>query len=308
MGRFRKLLKRIFFLPALPTVLIALFGYAFVLLAFRLNITQPVIRRLAYLCSAYALTLTVTGFPHFIACGNKLKRFLYQHPLMEKFRGTPFGARYCQDIRFRSDVSLYIGLFFNLVYVGIKLFSGIYFQSLWFIALAVYYFVLAMMKMLLLRPGKRAVEAAPLEQELRRYRACGIMLLLMNQALVVIVVLIVRQNKGFDYPGLLIYFMALYSFYYAISACVKAVKYRKHGSPVMSAAKAITLVAAMVSILSLTTAMLARFDAAGVEYRQLMTSLVGSAVCLIVIGMAIYMIVRSTKQLKQPAIAPAETE
>lgn len=50
--------------------------------------------------------------------------------------------------------------------------------------------------------------------------------------------------------------LAAYSFYAAIFAVVNVVKFRRHGSPVLSAAKAINLVAVMVSILSLETAML----------------------------------------------------
>ncbi|MDC2840211.1 hypothetical protein [Limosilactobacillus mucosae] len=82
--------------------------------------------------------------------------------------------------------------------------------------------------------------------ELRRYRLCGVMLLFMNQALAGIVIFMVHQNQGFDYPGLLIYAMALYAFYAVILAIINVVKTRRHNSPILSAAKAINLVAAMV--------------------------------------------------------------
>ena len=63
----------------------------------------------------------------------------------------------------------------------------------------------------------------------------------------------------YEYPGVLIYAMAAYFFYAVIIAATNVVKFRRHGSPILSAAKAINLVAAMVSILSLETAMLAQF-------------------------------------------------
>lgn len=138
------------------------------------------------------------------------------------------------------------------------------------------------------------------EGELKRYRLCGFMLLIMNQALAGIVVFMVYQSRGFDYPGLLIYAMAMYSFYSVITAAVNLVKFRKHGSPVLSAAKVINLVAAMVSILSLETAMLARFGGDDdLEFRRLMTGLTGGGVCVIVIGMACFMLWRSRKQRKE---------
>ncbi|MCM1148675.1 MAG: hypothetical protein NC319_01130 [Butyricicoccus sp.] len=181
-----------------------------------------------------------------------------------------------------------------------KLFSGIYYRSVWFIALACYYSLLAVMRLMLLRGEKKIAGASPMEIELRRCKSCGVMLLVMSQALAGVVIFIVHQNKGFDYPGILIYLMALYSFYSVITAVVNLVRYRKHGSPVMSAAKAVNLVAAMVSILSLTTAMLARFGGDDApEFRRLMTSLTGGGVCTIVIVMALYMVWKAEKQIKQ---------
>lgn len=199
-------------------------------------------------------------------------------------------------MRFRAGVSLYQGFFINLVYIVMKLVSGILYRSTWFIALAVYYILLAVMRFLLVRRLNVQDEGA----ELRRYRLCGVMLLFMNQALAGIVIFMVHQNQGFDYPGLLIYAMALYAFYAVILAIINVVKTRRHNSPILSAAKAINLVAAMVSILSLETAMLAQFGGNDDPmFRKAMTAATGGGVCTIVIGMASYMIWRANKNLKK---------
>ena len=122
----------------------------------------------------------------------------------------------------------------------------------------------------------------------------------MNQALAGIVIFMVNHNQGFDYPGLLIYAMALYAFYAVILAIINVVKTRRHNSPILSAAKAINLVAAMVSILSLETAMLAQFGGNDDPmFRKAMTAATGGGVCTIVIGMASYMIWRANKNLKK---------
>jgi len=134
--------------------------------------------------------------------------------------------------------------------------------------------------------------------ELKRYRFCGILLLFMNQALAAIVVIVVNQNKGFEYSGVLIYAMALYAFYAVITSAVNVVRFRKYGSPILSAAKVIKLTAALVSMLSLETAMLAQFGGDDVVFRQIMTSATGAGICGIVLGMAVFMIVRSTRALK----------
>ena len=90
------------------------------------------------------------------------------------------------------------------------------------------------------------------------------------------------------------------AFYAVISAAIHVVKYRKHQSPVMSAAKVISLSSALVSILSLETAMISQFgDSSDTWFRPVMIACTGAGVCAIILGMAIYMIVHSTKQLKK---------
>lgn len=297
MDRFKKILRKIFVLPTLPTLLIAVFGYAFVIAVATFQIKNPVPEYLSYISSAYALIVTITAFPRLIAFVKKTKRRVMNSAPMKKIQSTAFGERFFGDVRFRTELSLYASLFINLLYIAIKLFSGIYYRSVWFIALAVYYILLAVMRFILLHKSKKTV--ITMETEFKRYRLCGAMLLIMNQALAGIVIFMVYQNKGFDYPGLLIYAMAMYSFYSIITAVVNLVKFRKHGSPLLSAAKAINLVAAMVSILSLQTAMLAQFGSDNdMEFRRLMTGLTGSGVCTIVIAMAAFMLWKSSRQLK----------
>ena len=65
----------------------------------------------------------------------------------------------------------------------------------------------------------------------------------------------------------------------------------------ISAAKVIGLTAALVSMLSLETAMLARFGSDETEFRRIMLGISGGVVCAVVLAMAIYMIARATKQL-----------
>lgn len=81
------------------------------------------------------------------------------------------------------------------------------------------------------------------------------------------VVLVVYQNESFQYAGSLIYIMGMYAFYTTVMAIVNLVRYRQFQSPVMSAARTVNLVAAMVSMLSLETAMLSQFGG-GEDFRR----------------------------------------
>lgn len=201
---------------------------------------------------------------------------------------------------FRTQIALYPGFLINVVYVIWKLSFGIYYKSAWFISLALYYFVLAWMRLSLIRPFSVKEGEIRKKAELKRYRICGASLLVINIALSGIVVLAVKKENGFTYPGYMIYVMAMYAFYSVITAVINLVKYRKYGSPVLSAAKVISLTTAMVSMFSLESAMLAQFsDASQTAFKKIMTECTGGVICAIVIGMAVYMMFRSTKEIRK---------
>ena len=296
MDRLKAVLKAVFCPPPLMTFLPALLGYGFVIFVFACDVQNPFLRYASYLASAYALVITLTGLPYLSRRLKKAKSEFDESILMRKFRSTAVGEKYLTDIHFRNRISLSAGLMINLAYIVMKLSAGIYYRSAWFIALAVYYILLAVMRLFLIQ----YMSENDRDKAFRRYRLCGFILLIMNQALAGIVIFMVHQNRGFQYPGILIYAMALYAFYAVITAAVNVVRTRRHNSPVLSAAKAVNLVAALVSILSLTTAMLTQFGGDDdPAFRRTMTGAVGGGVCTIVIGMAVFMIYRANKELKK---------
>lgn len=291
----KRLLKKLFFLPPIPTLMISIPAYGLVIYALAGEEVNPAVAYAAYFLSAYALIITITGITGIV---RLIRRGINGHPLVKKMMDIPLVNRYIKEDLFRAEAALYQGFVINILYAGIKMFSGILYSSVWFVTLAVYYILLAVMRASLLHYVRRSDKSKA--SEWRRYRLCGIILLLMNIALAGIVILVVHQNSGFEYPGMLIYVMAMYAFYATITAVRNVVKFRRYGSPVMSAAKVINLTAALVSMLSLETAMLTQFGAADDPmFRQIMTASTGAGISVIVLGMAVFMIVHATKQLKQ---------
>lgn len=282
MKRVKEILNKMFCLPVFQTVILTVPSFALVIYVLTEGVDGP-LAYLSYAASTYALIVALTGF---FRIARTVRHRVEQHPL---------GKRLTKDTKFRAELSLAVSFAINLLYIVTKMVSGIYYHSLWFVSLAIYYVLLAMMRFSLLYPRRQSDRTA----ELRRYRLCGITLLLMNLVLSGIVIFMVRQNRGYEYPGMLIYAMAAYAFYSIILATVNVVKFRRYRSPILSAAKAINLVAAMVSILSLETAMLAQFGGDNDPlFRKVMTGATGGGVCVIVLGMAVHMIVKSTQQLK----------
>lgn len=297
MDQLYKCVKKFFFLTPVKTVIIAIPSYLFVIFVLVNNIQNVAISSLAYILSAYALIITITGIVRIVQLIRKPKEL---HPLLKKVVSIPVIGRLIKENTFRTQIALYPGFLINVVYVIWKLSFGIYYKSAWFISLALYYFVLAWMRLSLIRPFSVKEGEIRKKAELKRYRICGASLLVINIALSGIVVLAVKKENGFTYPGYMIYVMAMYAFYSVITAVINLVKYRKYGSPVLSAAKVISLTTAMVSMFSLESAMLAQFaDASQTAFKKIMTECTGGVICVIVIGMAVYMIFRSTKEIRK---------
>lgn len=297
MDQLYKFVKKFFFLTPVKTVIIAIPSYLFVIFVLVNNIQNVAISSVAYVLSAYALIITITGIIRII---QFIHRSNEMHSLLKKVVSIPIIGRLIKENTFRTQIVLYPGFLINVVYVIWKLSFGIYYKSAWFISLALYYFVLAWMRLSLIRPFSVKEGEIRKKAELKRYRICGASLLVINIALSGIVVLAVKKENGFTYPGYMIYVMAMYAFYSVIMAVINLVKYRKYGSLVLSAAKVISLITAMVSMFSLESAMLAQFaDASQTAFKKIMTECTGGVICVVVIGMAVYMMFRSTKEIRK---------
>ena len=221
------------------------------------------------------------------------------HHIRQKIYDNPLGNRYMTDVTFKTHVSLYLSLSVNLLYAGMNGLSYLLYRSMWFVILACYYATLAIMRFLLVRFMRSHEIGTDRLGELKRARLCSYILLTVNFMLSGSVLMILYQNKGFEYHGFLIYAMAAYTFYMTTKAIINAIKYRKYHSPVMSTTKIITLSAALVSMLSLETAMFSQFGGdMAPEHQHLMVILTGAAVSITVIAMSIYMIVKCANEIQ----------
>ena len=211
----------------------------------------------------------------------------------------PWLHRYMTDDHVRMHVSLYLSLGLNMLYAVMKLLMGVYFRSVWFVTLGVYYALLTALRFMLLGHVRRNVPGRAMASELKHFRLCGAVLITMTIALTGVVILVIDRNEGFQYAGYLIYVAAMYAFYKVISAVVNLVKYRRYQSPVMSATKGVSLAAALVSVFALETAMLSQF---GQErdplFRRIMTTATGAGICAFILSMAAVMIIHATRRLK----------
>lgn len=244
-----------------------------------------VLYALAALGLAYLVFLTV----HFVPKMKKnISRWAQKYEFTDKL---------LHDYGYRTVA---FGLVTWAVSMAYALFQGtlaVLSRSVWFGALAGYYLVLAFLRGGVILSGRKGeTEEEKTLQRIRVYRAGGILLIVLTLALSAAVVQMVYANRAFEYAGLMIYASAAYAFYKIIMALYNLVKARRQSDFKIRAVRNINFADAAVSILALQTAMFQAFSPeADVRMYNAAT---GGVVCLLIVALGAFMIVRATLALK----------
>ncbi len=241
----------------------------------------------AYVLAAYILTAwcfrvprLVSGFKHFKEENKYVRRWFV-------------------DMHFRVTALLLCSLLWNLAYAAFQLGLGITHQSFWFYSLAAYHFSLVAMRFILARYTLKNRAGEHVARELVHYRAVGIVLLLMNLAISLMVFFMVYWNRTFHHHEITAIALAAYTFFSFATAVTGVVDYRKYNSPVYSATRAIKLVCASVSMLTLEATLLTAFGGEEMTQstRRMALGVSGAVICAAILAISIFMIVRGTKEL-----------
>jgi hypothetical protein len=250
--------------------------------------TESVMAYISYVLAAYTLTIWCFKIPDLIK-------------LFKTFKDeNKYARRWREDTRLRVNVSLYGSLAWNVLYGILQLWLGFYHRTFWFYSLGAYYICLAVMRFFLVRHTTKYAPGERMQSELKKYRACGIVFLVMNLALTLIIFFMVYWNRTFRHHMITAIAMAAYTFTTLTTAIINVIKYRKYNSPVFSASKAISLASALVSMLTLESTMLTVFGdgtMTAIE-RKWMLGTTGGVISVLIVATAIYMITVSTKKLK----------
>ena len=251
--------------------------------------TESFIAILSYVIAAYTLTVWCFKIPQLIKFFKTFKN------------ENKYARMWLDDTRLRVNASLYGSLAWNSLYGIFQLWLGFYHRTFWFYSLGAYYICLALMRLFLVRHTRKYTPGEKMQGELVKYRACGWVFLLMNLALALIIFFMVYWNRTFEHHMITAIAMAAYTFTALTTAIINVIKYRKYNSPVFSASKAISLAAALVSMLTLESTMLTTFGDGTMTAtaHKWMLGATGGAISLLIVAMAIYMIVSGTKKLKQ---------
>lgn len=221
MEKLKPFLKKLLYPPLWLLLLLTALSAAALTVVFANGWDSAPIAYGIYVLSFYTLTVLC------IFCVRVLPGSWRQ--FKAKIYASKLLGRYLTDRDYKTRVSLHRSLAINLLYAGLNLVSGLLYKSAWFHILAGYYLILSVMRFLLVRFVRKTGIGQNRVLELRRSRLCAWILLLVNVALSGAVMMMMYQGRGYDYGRILIYVMALYTFYITISAILDLFKYRRPG-------------------------------------------------------------------------------
>ena len=223
---------------------------------------------------------------------DRIKEFLYKYKYVKK---------YLTDDIFQTQTMLLASLAMNIAAATFKFVMGVWFGSKWLVTVSIYFLTLSAMRLLLLNRERKSKKLETPEHkrlyDLKSYRACGYMVLFMNMIVGRMIVQILVDNEGYDYPGLMLYLIGLFAIANFANAIYNVKKYWHIYNPMISAAKRLSFSTALVLLYTLQTSALARFGNNHEQLRRLLNSISGAVVELVLFTMAILMIVRSNQEM-----------
>ena len=215
---------------------------------------------------------------------------------IQKIEGTKIGRRFIQEQRFRAFFSAAAGLPVNILYALYHGVLGVVNQSLWFVTMFAYYVILSSMRFSAVLCGWKCRSSAAEDTEYFAARVCGGLLVLLSFILMGVVCISLSQNVAVKHHEIVMITIAAYTFCKITVTVVKAVKQRKNTAPLLAAIRSIGYAEVAASLLTLQRSMLISFGSMDKGKIDLMNGLTGGFVCLFILLLGVYTILRSGKE------------
>lgn len=198
---------------------------------------------------------------------------------------------FIHDYRLRTALMALPGLGINIIFAVFNAALGVIYQSPWNGTLAAYYILLCIMRFISVLYAKSIYinKREQTERELKVYRNCGRLLSAMSVALAGAVILLFTGNGGATYAGHAIYGVAAYTFYKVVMSVLNMLRARKEKSLLAITLRNIGHCDALVSLLSMQTALLASFGRGSAEFAPIMNAATGLTVSIAALSIGLHM-------------------
>ncbi len=269
-------------------------GFSIFLLIFRRDAWQSILLyTITFVFLCYSIYLAVKLWP---VCRDKFLVLLKKSRFMQFF-----SERY----DYRTLLLTFFSIILNVGYIVFDIVMAVLAESVWYGSLALYYFLLGFLRTMAVWSERRVGKKFGREPEkykeaqLKNFGFCGILLLVLSLAMTIPVFLMVNREAPERYNTLTAVVFALYTFTRFCMAIVNLVRARKRKSLFLRSLRNISLSNALMSLVSLASALIATFSDDGGASMAPVNAATGFAVCLISIGIGICMIFYATGNLSK---------
>ncbi len=186
----------------------------------------------AYLLALYVLTVLFLRLPRLFLAQ---KESLAPRALL----------RALQSDTARARLSLPFGTLANLSFAAFRLVTGLFYQSFWFAAEAIFYIILSLIRTLL---GKETVGAVSAAAKWKTARRAARLLLLLDISLGGLVLAVLLEEQKIIYPGYVLSISAIFTVFRVFLTTRQILHFRKKEYPSLLTAKALSLCGSMLSV------------------------------------------------------------
>ena len=137
-----------------------------------------------------------------------------------------------------------------------------------------------------------------LRKKISTMRACGFFLFLVNVAVSVMMIVLSYTLSHIKHHEITVITLATYTFSSLTLAIISSIKHLKNNDHVYFCVKAISLISASVSMVTLTNTMLATFGDGNTLLRSIILPIISAVVSVFIIVCAVLMVKKANRALR----------
>lgn len=216
---------------------------------------------------------------------------------LPRIRKIPVIARFIDDKIFRGRIGLYAGGLVNILFIIFYFCCGIYYRSIWFVSIALFYIALVFFKKQLAMVEhivrKDTNDYAELTEK-TAYVKTGLRILVLTGLILGIGLQVILENKAYEYNQFIIYGVGAYAFFYLGLTIYNLVFFNKYKSYIWSSVQALNLVSAVLGIFTFQTAIIAMNGGEGGLYFNVMSLIL---MTIVLIFKSVQMLVKGANMI-----------
>ncbi len=209
---------------------------------------------------------------------------------------STFFERIKIDTAFRIKIFLRLSFIFNIAYSVFLFVVGQINSSKWFLVTSIYYGLLSVARIFVylhISPQKQLVS------KIKTMRACGCVLLSINLVFSTMMFILIYGNQHVKHHEITVITLATYTFSSLTMAIINSIKHLRRNDYLQSCAKIISLISAIVSIVTLTNTMLCTFGESNLMLRSIILPILSGFISIFIIACAIVMIRKANLDLRK---------